>query len=76
MQGNRPAERGSTSRLIVGFAVFAAIAGFLLATEHRAHVLGALPFALLFLCPLMHLFMHRADHGGGAHDGGRREGRQ
>jgi len=42
--------------------VFLAIAGFYLLTEHRAHLSGALPYLLLLLCPLLHLFMHRG-HG-------------
>ena len=41
---------------------FVAVAAFFLLTEHRAHVLGALPYLLLLACPLMHLFMHH-DHG-------------
>ena len=45
------------------FYGFLAIAGFLLFTEHRAHVLGILPYLFLLACPLMHLFMHH-DHGG------------
>jgi len=58
------------------FAGFAAIALFLLATEHRAHLFGWLPWLILLACPLMHLFMHRErhddhrDHGDG-NDGGR-----
>lgn len=28
-------------------------------TEHRAHLLGAIPFLLLALCPLFHMFGHR-----------------
>lgn len=47
------------------FYGFLAIAGVLLFTEHRAHVLGALPFLLLLSCPLMHLFMH---HNHGTHN--------
>ena len=43
---------------------FLAITGFFLWTEHRAHVLGALPWLLLLACPLLHLFMHRGGHGG------------
>ncbi|MCQ4143421.1 MULTISPECIES: DUF2933 domain-containing protein [Vogesella] len=49
------------------FIGFVLVAGFLLFTEHRAHVLGALPYLLLLACPLMHLFMH---HGHGHHHGG------
>ena len=48
--------------------VFLGIAGFFLVTEHTAHVFGVLPYLLLLLCPVMHLFMHRG-HGG--HDGHR-----
>ncbi len=42
---------------------FLAIAGFFLILEHRAHLLGWLPFLIILLCPLMHIFMHRS-HGG------------
>ena len=43
---------------------FLAIAGFFLITEHRAHLLGFLPFLILLACPLLH-FMHggHGDHG-------------
>lgn len=41
------------------------IIGFYLWSEHRAHVMGALPYLLLLSCPLMHLFMHHG-HGEGA----------
>ncbi|WP_435626496.1 DUF2933 domain-containing protein [Candidatus Ferrigenium straubiae] len=44
------------------FYGFLAVAGFFMFTEHRAHVLGILPYLLLLACPLMHLFMHH-DHG-------------
>ncbi len=47
---------------------FLAIGGFFLLTEHRAHVLGALPFLLLLACPLLHLF-HHGGHGEGSHCG-------
>lgn len=46
---------------------FLAVAGFFLFTEHRAHLLGALPFLLLLACPLMHLFMHHGDGDDGQH---------
>ena len=42
-----------------GFLVLLAVAAFFLWTEHRAHLLGALPYAIVLLCPLMHYFMHR-----------------
>lgn len=45
------------------FAGFLLAAGFFLLTEHRAHVLGALPYLLLLACPLMHLFGHGHGHG-------------
>ena len=42
-----------------GFFVLLAVAVFFLWTEHRAHLLGVLPYAIVLLCPLMHYFMHR-----------------
>jgi hypothetical protein len=39
---------------------------FFLWEEHRAHLLGAIPYVLLLLCPVVHLFMHR---GRGGHSG-------
>jgi len=45
---------------------FLAITTFFLWEEHQAHILGVLPWALLLLCPILHLFMHRG-HGG--HEG-------
>ncbi len=48
-----------TTWALIGFLV---VAGFFLFTEHRAHMLGVLPFLLLALCPLLHLFGH------GGHD--------
>lgn len=48
------------------FCAFAAIALFFLWTEHGAHLLGALPYVLVLLCPLVHLFMHRGHQGHGA----------
>lgn len=49
------------------FWVFLTIAGFFLWTEHKAHLLGVLPYLFLLACPLMHLFHghghgHHADH--------------
>lgn len=48
---------------------FLAIAAFFLLTEHRAHLLGVLPYLLLLACPLMHLFHGHGGHGGhGGHE--------
>ena len=54
-------------RLWVAFLTFAMVAGFFLFTEHRAHLLGALPYLIFLLCPLAHLFMHRGHDGHGGH---------
>ena len=53
------------SRTGLAMLAFLAIAVFFLATEHTAHFFGVLPFLLLLLCPLLHLFMHggHAVHG-------------
>lgn len=48
--------------VLIGFLI---IAGVLLFTEHRAHVLGLLIWLPLLACPLMHVFMH----GGHGHHG-------
>jgi len=54
--------RSRSGLVLLGFL---AIAAFFLWEEHKAHLLGALPYVLLLLCPLLHLF-----HGGhGGHGG-------
>ena len=60
MNNERNISTHRTARL--AGAVFAAAAAYLLLTEHRAHVVKALPWILLAACPLMHLFMHRGHH--------------
>jgi Cu+-exporting ATPase len=45
-------------------ALFVVVVGFFLWTEHHAHVLSVLPYLILLLCPLFHLFMHKG-HGKG-----------
>jgi uncharacterized membrane protein YgcG len=55
--------------LVIGFAAFAAIGGFFLYTEHKAHLFGALPWLLILLCPLMHVFMHGRHGSHGGHGG-------
>ena len=49
--------RGTTRGKWV-LAGFLMVAAFFLWTEHRAHVLGALPYLLVLACPLMHFFHH------------------
>lgn len=44
------------------------IVGYWLWTYHSQHLLGWLPYALLALCPLMHIFMH-GGHGSHHHHG-------
>jgi hypothetical protein len=51
--------------VLVGFLI---IAGALLFTEHRAHVLGLLIWLPLLACPLMHVFMHGGHGHHGSHD--------
>ncbi len=63
-------HRRGPNRTTWAFIGFLAIGGFFLFTEHRAHALGLLPFALLLLCPLLHLFGH-GGHGHGADKGGK-----
>ena len=53
----------------LGALIFAGIAAFFLFEEHRAHMLGALPYVLLLACPLLHFGMHggHGNHGGESH---------
>lgn len=53
--------------VLIGFLI---IAGALLFTEHRAHVLGLLLWIPLVACPLMHVFMHGGHGGHGSRDQG------
>jgi Protein of unknown function (DUF2933) len=65
---NQPQGSFLTSRAGLVLLGFLVIGGALLFTEHRAHVLGALIWLPLLLCPLMHIFMH-GGHGHGGHAG-------
>jgi hypothetical protein len=51
---------------------FVAVGGFLLFSEHRAHVLGSLIYVLPLACIVMHLFMHggHGNHSAHRHDRG------
>jgi hypothetical protein len=57
------------SRSNIALIVFMVIAAAFLVSEHRAHIVGWIPywpFLFLLACPLMHLFMH-GGHGHGDH---------
>ena len=56
----RRAQRRSLLRLLALTGLAAALAWLL--TRHQAHALQWLPYGILLLCPLMHLFHHRG-HG-------------
>lgn len=56
--------KSRTGLAAIGFLL---IGASLLLFEHRLHVLGYLPFMLLLLCPLLHIFMHRGHGHGGRH---------
>ena len=61
-----------TGLVLLGFII---IAGALLFTEHRAHVLGLLIWLPIFACPLMHFFMH-GGYGHGGHGSNSQNDRQ
>jgi len=52
-----------------GLAAFGLIgaASYFLLVEHRQHLFEYLPFLIILLCPLMHVFMH-GGHGHGNGD--------
>lgn len=64
----------SKTTYLIGSGVLIAAVIFMLWEEHDAHILGALPYAILLLCPLMHVFMHGGHHGDGHGGEGRRSG--
>ncbi len=61
--GQTPRGLSTKARAGIVSLGFLAIAGALLLTEHRAHVLGLLIWLPLIACPLMHVFMHHGHHG-------------
>lgn len=65
-ESHRPPQQQNVRRWV--FWGFLAIAAFFLLSEHRAHALGVLPYALLLACPLMHRLMHRGQGKGHHHD--------
>jgi hypothetical protein len=65
MQHGMPSQRGWPTLTKIAFVGFVAIAGYLLVSEHSAHLALVVPFWPVLLvvgvCGGMHLFMH---HGG------------
>ena len=55
-----PRQSSSWTWVYLAFGVMAVV---LLWQEHRAHLLGIIPYLILFACPLMHL-LHRGHHRG------------
>lgn len=71
---HRDSSASGDSRWKWALVGFLAVAGFFLWTEHRAHLLGVLPYLLVLACPLMHLFHHGGHgHGGHGHGGHRHD---
>lgn len=54
--------RSRAGLVLLGLLV---VAAFYLFTAHTTHIVAVLPYAMLFLCLGLHLFMHRG-HGGHA----------
>lgn len=46
------------------------VTAFYLFTAHTTHVVAVLPYAMLFLCLGLHLFMHRGHGGHAGHEAG------
>lgn len=55
------------SRYSIGLIVIGTAAGYFLLTEHLTHVISALPWLVLLVCPLMHIYMHHGHVGHGHH---------
>ncbi|MBG0843171.1 MULTISPECIES: DUF2933 domain-containing protein [Pseudomonadaceae] len=53
------------SKIGIALIMLAVIGIFYVAREHYGHLSQALPYLILLLCPLMHLFGH--NHGGHSH---------
>jgi hypothetical protein len=66
MERHSEPRKSEQSSLVnkVALTLFIVVLGFFLWTEHQAHLFGALPYLILLLCPLIHIFMHKG-HGKG-----------
>jgi hypothetical protein len=54
---NALAQSALASRTHTVFLAFTAVGAASIAYDHRVHLIGALPYLLLLVCPLMHVFM-------------------
>ncbi len=78
MDSNQPRSEPRKQRRFLGsrasfvLLAFLGMIGYLLTTEHRGHVILALPWLFVLACPLMHVFMH----GGHGHHHDRDGGKQ
>ncbi|SEK88008.1 Protein of unknown function [Atopomonas hussainii] len=69
MRDSKPEEQSSAvgwrSKKAIALGMLVLIALFYVWREHYEHLAQIWPYALLLLCPLMHLFGHQ--HGGHGH---------
>lgn len=64
---NQKRSFGVSPQGLAALCIIGAASYFLL-IEHRQYLFAWLPFLILALCPLMHIFMHRGhNHGGRDH---------
>lgn len=63
----------SSSKAVPALVMIGAVTYFLL-MEHRQHLFQWLPFLIIALCPLMHIFMHGGHGGHGDNEGHNHEG--
>ncbi len=69
-------SRWLRSRTGLAFIAFLAIAAFFLITEHKAHLYGVLPYALLLISLLLCLFIRSAENGKNLQDGAKSEDKE
>jgi len=58
---------GQKHRRVYTVAAVGALTGFIMSllwADHKAHILGYLPFLIVLLCPILHFFGH-GRHGKG-----------
>jgi len=71
---SKPHQKPLSIPIWLGLCLFSLIALFFLWEEHKAHILGLLPYVLLLACPIIHLFMHRGHAGHHDHSEVNRQG--